>query len=674
MFDMTKTIKTPPPIALIISIMISGIISIIISGMISGIMFVTISGIFQTTAAAGDTVAVNAGYLHLKDGKIAMDKWDCHGAVEHLNKYLGEKKLLDDYALLWRAKAYGCLGDNDKALGDISRLKTEYPESPLTRSALSYEITVLESTKDYEKTAQHAAEFLKTNPGDNPVRFIYAQALDKNGDKQAAKREYIKIYVSAGERSQDALKHVKPASLGVEALIERGRNLIKRYRFDEAEELLKSLYKKKSTASINEKLAAGIALSLFRQKKYAEAALYYEKAGDLFYEARSFFRSEQMEKFEETTNRLAAKSRAQAAPLIILQGLYLRRNGEPDEALKIFESLKSEPEAKEEALWHIGWTHYLNGRYAKADEIFTLLDKKYDSAKYRYWRARSLEKSGGDASQLYAKLNDPDSIYTFLPYLNNGKMPEVITDPCPKPGPPPKQLERLAILLELKLDEAIRVESAHIARTLGKSNSELLLQSCALLKDASMYRHAIILSNGLAYDRRMHGIFYPYAFAPDVDDAAEKFSVSPFIILSLMREESRFQEEAYSVAGAIGLMQLMPKTAEKMGRKNGIEIKNSADIFKRKNNILLGAYYISRLLDEFQCIPPALASYNAGELRVRQWLEDGKYKSTDEFIEDIPFDETRNYVKRVLKSYFQYSRSPGLEVAPEDFPAGCRMM
>jgi len=70
----------------------------------------------------------------------------------------------------------------------------------------------------------------------------------------------------------------------------------------------------------------------------------------------------------------------------------------------------------------------------------------------------------------------------------------------------------------------------------------------------------------------------------------------------------------------------------------------------------LGSYYLRSLFNEFHSLPHSLAAYNAGELAVRKWQERGNYKSVDEFIEDIPYAETRNYVKKVLTSYFQYKK------------------
>ncbi len=123
------------------------------------------------------------------------------------------------------------------------------------------------------------------------------------------------------------------------------------------------------------------------------------------------------------------------------------------------------------------------------------------------------------------------------------------------------------------------------------------------------------------------------------------------IMLSLVREESRFNPKAVSPKGAIGLAQLMPFTAERvLGRKVEEE-----ELFDAKTNLRAGAIYLARLIDEFRSYALALAAYNAGPHRVREWIRRFGNVDDDIFTEFIPFRETRKYVKRVLRSYYLYT-------------------
>jgi soluble lytic murein transglycosylase len=131
-----------------------------------------------------------------------------------------------------------------------------------------------------------------------------------------------------------------------------------------------------------------------------------------------------------------------------------------------------------------------------------------------------------------------------------------------------------------------------------------------------------------------------------------------------MREESRFAPEARSVAGALGLLQLMPQTASRMSAHAHVSLKHSEDLYDIKTNVFIGTYYLKSLINHFDSVPLAIAAYNAGEEAVKDWLTAGRYKSADEFIEDIPYDETRNYVKKVITSYFEYMRQNGRKEVP----------
>jgi soluble lytic murein transglycosylase len=154
--------------------------------------------------------------------------------------------------------------------------------------------------------------------------------------------------------------------------------------------------------------------------------------------------------------------------------------------------------------------------------------------------------------------------------------------------------------------------------------------------------------------KRPDEILYPLAYWQTVSEVSDALQLDPLLLLSVIREESRFQSDALSPAGAIGLMQLMPQTAKRAALHERIEINGRESISVVENNIRLGSRYLSQLVEEFGSVPASLAAYNAGEQRVRQWREAGNFASDDEFVEDIPYQETRDYVKRILGSYYKY--------------------
>jgi len=342
--------------------------------------------------------------------------------------------------------------------------------------------------------------------------------------------------------------------------------------------------------------------------------------------------------------------------LMLLAASDKRRNNEIDEALDVYKTLKANyPSEAENSMWGIGWTYYRSGDYQKALDAFTELCSAYGSPKYLYWKAQALEKLGRDAAHIYRQIAEKEQdFYGILARIKNNKVPgsgsqglEVSTN-SKTPIPNPYSSERIDILLELGMKKEAVSELAAIARKAATPDE--LLSISMKLQDAGEYRLVITMVSRLPNREIAHDILYPLAHWTVVKEASDRYGVDPFIVLSVMREESRFDSEARSTAGALGLMQMMPQTASAMDRN----IKSRAQLYNVKTNIYLGSRYLNSLIKEFGSLPAAIAAYNAGEDAVRRWQNAGKYSSVDEFIEDIPYGETKSYVKRVLTTYFEY--------------------
>ncbi len=148
---------------------------------------------------------------------------------------------------------------------------------------------------------------------------------------------------------------------------------------------------------------------------------------------------------------------------------------------------------------------------------------------------------------------------------------------------------------------------------------------------------------------------YPRPFREMVERWAKGSSVDPDLLQALMREESRFNRWARSSAGAIGLAQLMPRTARDVARELGLRGVTPAALQRPSLNIRLGAAYLGKLLSEFDGSKVhAVAAYNAGPEAVWRWVRERPDADLDEWVEQIPAAETRDYVKNVLGSYGAY--------------------
>ncbi len=154
---------------------------------------------------------------------------------------------------------------------------------------------------------------------------------------------------------------------------------------------------------------------------------------------------------------------------------------------------------------------------------------------------------------------------------------------------------------------------------------------------------------------------YPITYWPDIQKWSAQHALNPVMVLALIRQESRFEPAIESVAGAKGLMQLMPETAAEVATKlkfKPYNLENTSD------NIRLGTWYLDSTHDTYQDNSLlAIASYNAGPGNVAQWIKTLDTRDADVFVESIPFDETQTYVKSVLENYWNYLRLYNAPVA-----------
>jgi len=165
-------------------------------------------------------------------------------------------------------------------------------------------------------------------------------------------------------------------------------------------------------------------------------------------------------------------------------------------------------------------------------------------------------------------------------------------------------------------------------------------------------------------------VYYPIAYERIVMPMANHMQLSPYLVLSIMRSESLYNKEARSPVGATGLMQLMPYTALKIATLLHDEDFDIREVTEPEINIGYGLYYLDRLLSYYGDNPfLAAAAYNAGPLAVNQWLATCGDCSADEFVDSIPYFETRRYVREVIRSFDVYSRlyqqRPAMTALPE---------
>ena len=288
-----------------------------------------------------------------------------------------------------------------------------------------------------------------------------------------------------------------------------------------------------------------------------------------------------------------------------------------EDALVIWEQLLSGGEGvgRERLLYWTARGYEKVGEKNKAEERFYQLLAEYPLSIYS-----SLASPGGPSfsNEIPSELNRSQGILEKWGFVFYAKLSLL------KEGTP-SAMYRAAVLSEWLGDEA-------------GAYSTVSSLSSTLLKNVPLPREGI-------------RFLYPRPFKNLVESASQRFGVEGNLIWAVMRQESAFDADVNSWVGAVGLMQLMPATGQEEARL--LEMGN-ADLWDPATNILLGASHLARLQKRFRRLEWAVAAYNAGSGSVGKWIKEGEDRPFDEWMEDIPYNETRNYVRKVMGNLFIY--------------------
>lgn len=587
---------------------------------------------------------------YLITSKKDIDSGNFVSAEKNLTKALIELKEIGDYILFWRAKAYLEMTQYDRALTDLNEIKKNYSFSPLLKEVKKKEIFILRKldSPDLELAYQ---SYINDYPDDLETKFSYAEYLKEKKHKVKAKRLFKEIFLTASSFADKAEVELSDEDITIEDLVKKAKVLNNAYMFRKAEKYLREALTK-SKNKLNEDILWNLGYSLFMQKRYEESASIFKKINDPYWRGRSLLRAKDLSSFEKELQSYVKSGDQRIGELLINYANIKRRTGNFYESLEILKTVINRyPSSKEEALWYMGWNQYLSRNYNEARNIFKELYNKYGNLKYLYWFERTREIEGVVTAKEYSIDFRNSDFYSYLLYMK-GKIshiskPKTIIDN--KAIPP-----RVKILMQADFKEEALKELKFILK--NNRDIENIPLYCILLNNLGDYSTSVRLISKFPQNFKYQELLYPKVFIEKVSKLSKKLDIESALILAIMREESRFDRRAISPAGALGLMQLMPATAKREAKKIGINIKDEREIFEIEKNISLGSYYLKKLINEFDNMVFAIAAYNAGERVVHSWIDENKYRQIDEFIEDIPYGETRAYVKRVLTSYFEYLR------------------
>jgi soluble lytic murein transglycosylase len=345
------------------------------------------------------------------------------------------------------------------------------------------------------------------------------------------------------------------------------------------------------------------------------------------------------------------------------------------------------------AHWKAAWLSLRQGRTADAKAGFEQQIALYpDSSEVPaalYWRGRLAEEEGDlvMANAFYHKISERFRNYYYGPLareraskLNTGDDPPhyALLDRVPPlsvmpdatdPAPPEDNLRiEKARLLENGglLDFAVRELKA--AAEQDKANW-LPAETARMYQDVGRYDIAVetlkrAIPNYFAVDlsalpRSDWEALFPKPYWPDLKRFSSANGLDPYLVASLIRQESEFNPNAVSNKNALGLMQLLPRVGKGVAKQEKLKHFSPTQLFTPSINIQLGTRYFRAMVDQFGGFEYALAAYNAGDDRVRDWQGAGKYRDVQEFVESIPFTETREYVQAIMRNANVYRQLYG---------------
>lgn len=338
--------------------------------------------------------------------------------------------------------------------------------------------------------------------------------------------------------------------------------------------------------------------------------------------------------------------------------------------------------------WNLAWLYYKNEAYPESAKVLLELKDSLqdvtDRARVLYWLGRTELKLArpAEAREAFETLQkeDPLGFYGILAAREmNSSLNPLSVEITKKAEISLEKISTLDPSLAQKTEWLLSLEENKFAELALNSLKNNIQQENDWLIFFSAYARAGLymplfssltsLKSEIRESLLSHhpDLLFPQPYFTEVNQASQKIQIPTELIYSIMRQESAFNPKVRSPAEAYGLMQLLPSVAKPLAKKWKVPFAEATDLFEPEINIPLGAAELQRLLDKYkQQYILAIANYNANETAINKWLQVRFRLDPIEFIEEIPYDETRTYVKLVLRNYIFYMRLQAKE--PFAFP------
>jgi len=614
---------------------------------------------------------------------------------------------LEDYALLFQAESQLSQGDLAAALALATRATDRAPESGLTASALVRAAAVRRDAGDPAGAVtvlQRVLARLGDTPDATRARYALGEALLAAGDQKEAARLFQAVWLQApatlGDATERQLKAladagVTPTPPTAAERAARADRLLAAGLLERARLEAETLVAEKPEADPRDR-ALRVLMNASRRLGRDDAALAAasdglaaaapERRANWLLELGRLRQRRDREAALATLDRLVREHpKSNAAPdALLLKADILETAARPAEAEKTYVKLAADYPDEEEgasALWRLGWIAWFRGNHAEATARWTRLLGARGGQSLReaatYWAGRAWERRGDrdQAGRQFAQLvkDAPRTYYGLLaakraPAAAAGAGASFAFPADPREGlAGDPRFDRAVALREVGLREFADEELDEMTRRSVGEPRRLYALSAAYVADERYHMALRILRrsfqgparSGGAPPREFWEMFYPLGWRDALTAAAGRAAVDPFLVAAVVREESSFYPQARSRVGARGLMQLMPDTGRAVAQARQIPFPDPEVLDQPVTNLQIGTIFFGGLLREFGDARLAAAAYNAGPTRVREWWGNRKTDDLEVWVEQIPYNETRAFVKRVMLSWQEYQRVYG---------------
>ena len=662
-------------------------------------------------------------------GVAAFESEDYPGAIRNLKAAEARLPVIEDYAVYYRAAAQVQAKDESSAPKELERVRDQQVPSPLAGKAIVLAAKAYVDLKNPTEAVRLIRETPETLPQPD-ADLTLAMAYEAASDPANAAAFYQQVYFNypdteAAARASAELILLKQ-SMGAAypepsaaEMLERANRWLTAKEYGRARQEFTALVSQLGGAD-RDVARVGIGVADYQRGEVAAAYRYLESLNLDHSEAdaeRLYYLGECQRHINASDDMLVTVKRLseqypqspwRMKALVSAANAYLLQN-RPDVYEPLYKAAyESFPEdaATPACHWKVAFSEYLHRRTEAEARLREQIERYPSDARTSaslYFLGR-LSEAANDfpgAKAYYRKIADlfPNYYYAMRAKERLADTRIVAAEPSPKvmeylagiefparrvtaerePTAVTKlRLERGRLLAAAGLQDLSESELRYGARHDGQP--ELLAMELARTADSpyqglrymKAYAPDYLATPFDQMPRRFWELLFPMPYQADLVRNAKLQNLDPYMVAALIRQESEFNPKAISHKNACGLTQIMPATGKQLARKDGVRRFRTSMLFQPSTNLKLGSHYLRSILDQWGGKwEETLASYNAGKTHVDDWVNWGSFQEPAEFVETIPFTETREYVQAVLRNAAIYRRLYGTAAvaAASDTPA-----